>query len=109
MKITRVRGDTYADQFSITAKSTGLPADLTGCTFKMTLSRVANPADATSQVYQIVGEVDSSKGIVSFYPSTQQADQVGAFFFDVQMTDGAGRIRTIALDSYTYTQDITKT
>jgi len=48
-------------------------------------------------------------GTVEFAPSALQADQVpGVYFYDIQLIDGAGRIRTIALDKYVVQQDISK-
>lgn len=109
MKITRVRGDTYADQFTITMRKDGTAADLTGCSFMLTVSSVQSPTTDSTKLYQIVGSVtDPTKGIVSFAPSAVQADRVGIFYFDVQLTDATGAVRTLVLDSYTYTQDITK-
>lgn len=109
MKVTRVRGDTYADQFFIRSKVTGDAANLAGCTFKLSLSTTATPNAQSTPVYQLIGVVpDPLLGIVEFAPTAEQADQVGNFFFDVQMTDAAGLIRTLVLDSYVYTQDITK-
>ena len=107
--ITRRRGDTYADLITVT-DSTGAPIDITGYSFKMTLDPEKSPATAANNLYQITGTIiDGPAGRVEFAPSTVQADQVpGAYYYDVQMIDGAGRIRTIALDKYAYTQDITK-
>jgi len=54
-------------------------------------------------------QAHSDDGVPVGFGTSGQADQVpGVYYFDVQMIDGAGRIRTIALDKYTYTQDITK-
>ena len=52
--------------------------------------------------------MDAAAGRVEFAPSPTQADHVGTFYYDVQMTDGAGRKRTIALDKYVFPQDISK-
>lgn len=109
MKITRTRGDTYADQFKVTLKLSGQPADLTGCSFLMTLNSNSSPDTNTAPAYQLVGVVsDPATGIIEFAPTAEQADQVGTFYFDIQMTDANGKIRTLMLDTYTYTQDITK-
>lgn len=109
MKISRIRGDTYADQFKITLSSSGQPANLTGCTFKLTLSTSSAPDATVQPVYQLVGQVtDAANGIVEFAPSATQADVVGNFYYDIEMHDVLGKIRTILMDNYTYTQDITK-
>ena len=109
MRITRTRGDTYADQFLITDKNTQLPVNLSGCTFKLTLSESSTPDADTAPIYQLAGVIhDPTLGMVEFAPTPTQADQVGSFFYDVQMTDEDGAIRTLVLNSYVYTQDITK-
>lgn len=109
MIITRKRGDTYADEFIIKSKETGLPLNITGYSFLMVLDPESSPATSANNLYQIVGSViNGPAGLVEFAPSALQADQLGAYFFDIQMIDGAGRKRTIESDSYIYKQDITK-
>lgn len=109
MQITRFRGDTYADSFTITNAATGNVVNLTGCSFKMTLNTLKNPPDATTQVYQLIGTIDDpTTGVVNFTPTAQQANQVGFFYFDVEMTDGMGIPHTLVKDSYIYQEDITK-
>lgn len=107
---TRTRGDTYVDEFVVTSKITGAVIDITtGYDFLLTLDTRKKPDDATTQVYQLAGVIiDGPNGIVGFSPTATQADQLGKFYYDIEMTDPAGRIRTIELDKYTYTQDITK-
>ena len=107
--IKRRRGDTYADEIVVKSKSTGLPVNIAGYSFVMTLDPSKTPADATNNLYALTGViVDAAAGRVEFAPTALQADQLGEFYYDVQMTDGAGRTRTVALDKYTYTQDISK-
>lgn len=107
--ITRRRGDTYADEIVVKSKATGLPINITGYSFTMTLDPKKDPTDASGNIYSLTGViVDAAAGRVEFSPSAMQADQVGVFYYDIQMTDGAGRKRTVALDKYTYTQDISK-
>jgi hypothetical protein len=75
----------------------------------MTLNSVKDPIDGSSVVYQVSGSiVDAEGGVVQFSPSVQQADRVGFFYFDVQMTDTYGRVHTLTKGSYVYKQDITK-
>lgn len=107
--ITRVRGDTYADEFMFKNKKTGVAIDLTGYTLKMTLDPAKDPTDATNNLYQLDGVVvDALEGKVEFAPTATQADQVGQFFYDVQMIDALGRVRTAVVGKYKYLQDITK-
>lgn len=107
--ITRKRGDTYADEFIIKSKTTKLPINIAGYTFTLTVDPSKTPADDTNNLYQLAGTIlDAANGRVEFAPTAMQADQVGAFYFDVQMIDGAGRKRTIEGGKYKYEQDITK-
>ena len=107
--ITRRRGDTYADEFIIKSKSTGLPIDITGYTFVMTLDPAKDPVDSANNVYQLTGTiVNGPAGRVEFVPTASQANQLGSFFYDVQMIDTGGRKRTIVTAKYKYVQDITK-
>lgn len=71
---------------------------------------LAVPVDGTTKLYQIVGHiVDAAAGRVEFAPTEIQADQLpNTYYYDIQMTDASGRKRTIELDQYIYTQDITK-
>lgn len=109
MQIDRVRGDTYADEFVIKNVRTGAVIDVTGCTAVLTVNSDRNPTDASSQIFQITGILsDPEAGVVQFSPTTEQADQVGTFYYDIQLTDSDGIIRTIMKDVYSFTQDITK-
>lgn len=108
--LTRPRGDTYADEFTLTSKSTGLPLNITGYSFKLTVNAKKDPGPLDAQEFQVNGViVDAAAGRVEFAPNDTQADRTGNFFYDVQMVDGLGRKRTLVKAKYTFTQDITKT
>jgi hypothetical protein len=110
-EITRKRGDTYGDVFTLTDKANNQPLNVAGYTgIVMTLDDRVNPADTSTQVYQLAATVlgPTSAGKIEFAPTLAQADRVGRFFFDIQLTDPAGRIRTVMAGRYTYLQDITK-
>lgn len=107
MNITRKRGDTYPDEISVALN--GATADLTGCSLKLTLNREKYPVNTDNQVYQIDGVIDAPlTGVVKFAPTLLQSDQVGSFYYDIQLTDQLGIIRTIKSGIYEYKQDITK-
>jgi len=109
MDMTRARGDTYGDEFIIKSKNTKLPIDITDYLFYLTLNKIINPSSTTDQLYSLVGTTISAlDGRVEFAPNSVQADQVGVFYYDIQMIDGNGRKRTIQKGKYIYTQDITK-
>lgn len=105
INVTRKRGDTVPDVFTVSKGRT--PANIAGCTFKLTLDTRKSPTDSTTQVYQLVGTV-SALGKVSFKPTALQADKVGYFYYDIEMVDSYGDTQTILEGTYTYTQDITK-
>lgn len=108
--ITRKRGDTYADEFIIRSKETRAPIDITGYSFLLTVDPEKAPASAANNLFQLTGTIlDAAAGRVEFAPNAVQADQApGQYWYDVQMTDGAGRKRTIVLDKYKIEQDISK-
>jgi len=107
--LIRRRGDTYADEFIIKSRSTGLPINITGYTFTLTVDPAKDPVDATNNLFQLTGNiVDAVAGRVEFAPSAGQADHIGNYYYDVQMIDGASRKRTIVLAKYKFVQDITK-
>jgi len=109
-ELERKRGDTYANELTLSRRSNGQLLDITGYTFKLTLNREKNPKDTTKQVYQIAGTIlDATNGVVEFAPTAEQADQdPGVYWYDVEMIDASGRKRTILEGKYTFTQDITK-
>jgi hypothetical protein len=109
MTVERIRGDTYADRFEVRNQNTGDIVNLTGCQAYLTLSTESNPTDTTNQVYQLVGVIDDpSSGIIEFSPDATQANQVGLFFYDVELIDALGVVRTLVKGTYKYIQDITK-
>lgn len=107
--ITRKRGDTYADVFTIKSAATGTAIDLTGYTFVLTVDPDKAPVDSANNLYQLTGVLtDAANGTVEFAPTAIQANQVGTFYYDVQMLDPLGRKRTITGGKYKYEQDISK-
>jgi hypothetical protein len=108
--ITRRRADTYAEEFQVISETTGLPIDISGgYVFLLTVDPQDDPAGDTNNLFQLTGSiVDGPNGIVEFAPNDSQADNLGSWFYDVQMTVG-GRKRTIAAGRWSHDQDITKT
>ncbi len=108
MQITRTRGDTYADEFVIRDKETWEPVNLAGCQFKLTVDSMPSPTDTATMKYQLTGVVTPLEGKVLCAPTASQANLVGTYYFDLEMTDATGKVRTVVNGTYIYTQDITK-
>jgi len=107
--ITRKRGDTYANEWKVISKATRQAIDITNYDFLLTVDPEISPEDDSNNLFQIVGViVDAEAGIVAFALSEEQADNLGLYYYDLQMTDDSGAIRTIDDGKYRFTQDITK-
>ncbi len=99
------RGDTQAFGFAI-LKPDGTADDLTGNSYLFTCNSTEEPADTADQVFQATGTIAAN--VVSVVLSTAQADNLGDFFYDLQETDVAGDIFTLAKGGLEFKQDITK-
>lgn len=107
--ITRYRGDTASDIINVT-DANGDAIDVTGYTFYLTVNTERNPTDDSNQLFQITGTIVGSPiNTVFFTPSSVQADQTpGRYYYDIQMEDSSGRIKTLQKGTYKFLQDITK-
>lgn len=103
------RGDTVAWTFTV-QNSAGVATDITGATFLLTVDPDPAPTTSAANLFQLTGTVtDAPNGVVEFAMSPTQADQVpSVYFFDLQMTDVTGAIRTLAKGKFEFRQDITK-
>jgi len=106
--ITRTRGDTYP--FTVTFRdSAGALVDLTGASFILTVNEEEDPDADELPEFSLVGVVAAPlTGVVEFTLSESDADHVGRFFYDIQMTDVQGYIRTMMRGTFEMQQDITK-
>lgn len=114
--IARKRGDTAPDKIFVTdPENSGAPLDVSGFGFLMTVNTEADPEPVGPpiigvELVSLTGAiVDAVGGEVDFPWSAGEADQLPeTYFYDIQQTDGAGRILTIAKNEYRFQQDITK-
>ncbi len=98
-EITRFRGDTYP--IIITIKENGVPLDLSTAVSKMTIAFTDSPP------VTIIGtNVTESVGAARFEFSDDIADNVGKFFYDVQVEDGGYRT-TYTKNIINFIRDIT--
>ena len=109
-EISYFRGDSHPLEFTFSNQETNEPLNLSGSTFIMTVDRRQNPTDATTVLFQVVGEIIGlpSEGVVSFKPTPDQTSSAGNFFYDIQMTGDDGSIRTLVKDKIIISMDITK-
>ena len=97
--IRRFRGDTYPIVFFLVDK--GVIVDLQGAVVTMTIAFKA-PGPLT-----IVGTImDDVGGKVRFDFSQDEVDQIGKFFYDIQVIDG-GHITTYVKDIIDFVRDVT--
>lgn len=108
--ITRVRGDTFPFSFVI-KDSDGVVVDISGFAYKLSVDTSEEPADEVTQLFKLVGVIPTgTDGIVTFTLSIGEANQTpSTYFFDLEQTDTATKIRTVAKGEYNVVQDVTKT
>ena len=116
--IARKRGDTAPDKITVLdpeAATPGTPLDVTGFGFKLTVNTEQDPDPVGPPVIgielvSIIGSlIDAPNGVVEFPWSSADADQVPeAYFYDIEQTDTAWKILTIANNHYNLHQHITK-
>jgi len=103
------RGDSDAKGFII-QDSKGVAIDITGFSFKLTVSSDRDPTDQVNEQFTITGIITlATAGTVSFAPTTTDTDITpGIFFYDIEQTDVASRIKTVIKGRVQIIQDITK-
>jgi hypothetical protein len=110
--IEMTRADSYPLILTIKSKSTGLPIDLTGYAFLLTVNSEKDPTDITHQIFQVTGVVDpdqvTNTGKVSFTPTSADTATVGKFYYDIQWIVGSVVRSWNEKKKFTIKQDITK-
>ena len=103
------RGDSDAKGF-IVQDDLGVAVDITGFSFKLTVSSDKDPADQVDEQFSITGIIGSpTAGTVSFAPTTVNTDITpGIYFYDIEQTDAASKIKTLIKGKIKIIQDITK-
>ncbi len=111
--IARKRGDTAPDKIFVTdPENNDAPLDITGFSFKLTVNTEQDPVPPSvgTEIASINGSItDGPGGEVEFPWLAGEADQVPEdYFYDIEQTDTAGRILTIAKERYQFQQDVSK-
>lgn len=109
VNVCRSRGDTYPEIFRLLVN--GAVQNLTGYTnFKLSVHTIEDPPDLTTQEFELTGAIVSAPaGTYSFAPSAAQPVLAGNYFYDVQVTEPSGFIRTIQKGAWDVGQDKVKT
>jgi len=121
-EICYFRGDTKAIRIKVEVLDTNaspnllVPLDITGYTFIMTVNSNEDPISASpvpGQLLSMGGIIGSptNAGIVDFFPSLAESNALPApeeLYYDIQMIDLGGIIRTIGKGIFTTIMDITK-
>lgn len=103
------RGDSDAKGF-VVQDSAGEAINITGFSFKLTVSSERDPADQVNEQFSVAGVIGSGPaGTVSFAPTISDTDITpGIYFYDIEQTDVSSRIKTIIKGKCRIVQDITK-
>jgi hypothetical protein len=103
MDITRKRGDTKPLTFTLTDTETWEPANLTGCSFTLTVDSSQNPSGTTTRLFQLTGVPSAPLlGKVELSLSDAQADHVGVFYYWLKVIDPLGLKLTVASGQYVF-------
>ena len=106
--ITRKRGDDYSIFLELT-DGANEPILLTGTTAILSVNSKREPVtnDYTFQINGVIYGADAD-GIYEFPFTSVEADNVGKFYYDVELTDSAGKTRTVGEGPFIFKQDISK-
>lgn len=108
--IVRTRGDTHPIRVTL-IDGDGAALDLTGCSLVLTVSSQEDPPESLAPQVALLGSIvaPEADGIVEFEMTELEADFVGLYYYDIQITDASGYIRTALRGTFEMRQDITKT
>ncbi len=107
--IIRRRGDTFPYVIQCVDKCSGDPIDVTGYSFLMVVDPSQDPLGSTNNIAQMAGIItEATNGVVEFTPDTNEADNFGNYYYDIQWTDTNAKDRTIDHGKYILKQDIAK-
>lgn len=106
--ITRKRGDDYSVFLELT-NGANAPILLTGTSAVMSAHTKREPT-TNDYTFQIVGSIygADADGIYEFPFTSVEADNVGKFYYDMQLTDSGGKLRTVKEGVLIFKQDISK-
>lgn len=89
--------------------SNGVAINLTGSKIFFTVKKNRSDADSVALIKKdVASHVDAVGGLskISLTHSDTAVD-VGIYFFDIQLVDGAGNVATVVAGTFVVTQDVT--
>ncbi len=103
------RGDSDPKGF-VVQDSAGAARNITGFSYKLTVSSDKAPPDQVNEQFTIVGVItDAANGEVAFAPTTVDTDIAPAtYFYDVEETSPTAAVKTLIVAKAVIVQDITK-
>jgi len=106
--ITRKRGDDYSIFLELT-DGANLPISLTSTTATLSVNKKREPTTG-DYIFQTTGIIygDDADGVYEFPFESTRADNVGKFYYDVELTDSGGKVRTVGDGVMIFKQDIGK-
>ena len=108
IRIQRHRGDTTPIEVTIT-DSAGAAVPITGYAFTLSVSATSSAPETADYLFQSTGSItDAIAGTVEFPISAADADNVGSYWYDVEMVDASAKVKTIADGVFQLDQDVTK-
>lgn len=92
--ITRKRGQTSAFDITFTNNGAALPLD---GTVVLVVTEQESPTALDSPVMTLTGTIQAppNDNVVRFQPTPTDADNVGAFYYEVKHTDAGGLVRPL--------------
>ncbi|MDX2342774.1 MAG: hypothetical protein QNL26_02895 [Acidimicrobiia bacterium] len=108
-KILRHRGDTFPIVIFL-KKTDGTAFDVTGYTFKLTVSNSEAAPESADDLFSSVGSIsDAAGGEVSFPIVAEKVAATGKHWHDIEMTKTSdSTIRTIQDGAFELEQDVSK-
>lgn len=106
--IERNRDDTLTpEEITVIDEDSGDPKNISGMTFILSVTETEEPTTAV-YLFQITGVItDAANGVVNFPLTDSDADNVGNYYYDIQLTSG-GKNDTVMKGEFIMIQDRTK-
>ena len=105
-----VRGDTQSFTVICTNPDTGLPIDITGYEFFLTVKQSIDDldADAVIAINESVLPFASEGRVVIHVSNTLTQDLAGTYYYDIQVKAMSGDITTLMMGSMIFAKDTTR-